>query len=117
MMCSCAFATFLYGVIGQVWYLIVWIPDLCLLPCFYIKWYHHNYFLPDRAAQFASCLTADPGVTSLISAQSHTLVEIDHEIFYMAFLLPLADSRFTCWISFALALSFITSSLSLGSFR
>ena len=28
----CVFVTFSYGVLGQVWYLIVWIPDLCLLP-------------------------------------------------------------------------------------
>ena len=28
-----------------------------------------------------ACLTADPGVTSLIAARSHTFMEIDHEIF------------------------------------
>ena len=28
---SCAFVTFPYGVLGHVWYLIVSIPDLCLL--------------------------------------------------------------------------------------
>ena len=33
-MFSCLFDIFLYGVLGQVWYLIVWIPDLCLLPFF-----------------------------------------------------------------------------------
>ena len=27
-----------------------------------------------------ACLTADPGVASLIPARSHTFVEIDHEI-------------------------------------
>ena len=27
---SCLFVTFAYGVLGQVWYLIVSIPDLCL---------------------------------------------------------------------------------------
>ena len=31
----CVFATFPYGLSGQVWYLIVSIPDLCLLPYFY----------------------------------------------------------------------------------
>ena len=31
---SCVFVTFPYGTLGQVWYLIVSIPDLCLLPCF-----------------------------------------------------------------------------------
>ena len=40
---SCVFATFPYGVLCQVWYLIVWIPDMCLLPYFdivflYIIW-------------------------------------------------------------------------------
>ena len=29
---SCVFATFPYGVLVQVWYFIVSIPDLCLLP-------------------------------------------------------------------------------------
>ena len=38
-------------------------------------------------------LTADPGVTSLIQARSHTFVEIDHEIISTAILLPSADSR------------------------
>ena len=28
VMFSCVFVTFPYGVLGQVWYLIVWIPDL-----------------------------------------------------------------------------------------
>ena len=31
---SCAFVTFPYGVLGQVWNLIVSIPDLCLLSFF-----------------------------------------------------------------------------------
>ena len=33
-MFSCVFVTYLYGVLGQVWYLIVWIPGLCILPYF-----------------------------------------------------------------------------------
>ena len=55
--------------------------------------------LPGRVAQLVMCLTAykclttDPGVTSLIPAQSHTLVEIDHELISTAILLPYADSR------------------------
>ena len=28
------FVTFLCGILGQVWYLIVWIPDLCRLSYF-----------------------------------------------------------------------------------
>ena len=38
------------------------------------------------------CLTADPGVASLIPARSHTFVEIDHEIISTVILLPFADS-------------------------
>ena len=34
-MFSCVFVTVPYGVLGQVWYLIVSIPDLCLLPYFH----------------------------------------------------------------------------------
>ena len=31
VMFSCVFFTFPYGVLGQVWYLILSIPDICLL--------------------------------------------------------------------------------------
>ena len=34
VMFSCGFVTFPYGVLCQVWYLIVSIPDLCLLSYF-----------------------------------------------------------------------------------
>ena len=37
-------------------------------------------------------LTADQGVTSLIPAQSHTFMEIDHEIISTIILLPSAES-------------------------
>ena len=39
------------------------------------------------------CLTADPGVASMIPAQSHTFVEIDHEIISTVILLPSTYSR------------------------
>ena len=39
-----------------------------------------------------ACLTADPGVTNVFSAGSHTFVEIDHEIISMVILLPSAES-------------------------
>ena len=39
-------------------------------------------------AQSVTCLTADPGVPSLIPALSHTFVEIDHEIISKVILLP-----------------------------
>ena len=37
-------------------------------------------------------LTADPGVTSLILARSHTFVEIDHEMISTVILIPSAES-------------------------
>ena len=37
---SCVFVTFLYGVSGQVWYLIVLLPDLYLLLYFNILFCH-----------------------------------------------------------------------------
>ena len=39
-----------------------------------------------------TCLTADLGVLSLISARSHTFVEINHEIISTVILFPSADS-------------------------
>ena len=53
---------------------------------------------PGRVAQSVTCLatdaclTADPGVGSSILAQSHTFVEIDHEIIFTVIFLPSADS-------------------------
>ena len=37
VMFSCVFVTLPYGILGQVWYLIVWIPYLCyfFLTCVY----------------------------------------------------------------------------------
>ena len=55
-------------------------------------------YLPGRIAQSVTCLatyaslTADPGVASLIAAQSHTFVQIDHEIISTVILLPSAES-------------------------
>ena len=37
VMFSCVFVTFSYGVLGQEWYLIVLIPDLCILPYTWVK--------------------------------------------------------------------------------
>ena len=39
-----------------------------------------------------ACLTADPGVVSLIPVRSLTFVEIDHEMISTVILLPSADS-------------------------
>ena len=58
----------------------------------------HGLTLLGRVAQSVTCLatdaclTADPGVASLIPARSHTFVEIDHEIISTVILLPSADS-------------------------
>ena len=40
-----------------------------------------------------TCLTADPGVAKSILAQSHFLVETDHEIISTSILLPSTGSR------------------------
>ena len=40
------------------------------------------------SAQSLTCLTSDPGVTSLILTLSHTFGEIDHKIISTAILLP-----------------------------
>ena len=40
-----------------------------------------------------TCLTADPVVASLIPAQSHTSVVVEHEIISTTILLPSPDSR------------------------
>ena len=51
-----------------------------------------------RIAQLVTCLatdgslTANPFVVSLISARSHTFVEIDHEIISTVILLPSVES-------------------------
>ena len=44
---------------------------------------------PGPVAQSVACLTADPGIASLIPAQSQTFVEIDREIISMVVLLLL----------------------------
>ena len=59
----------------------------------------HTLCIPGGVAQLVMCLTAyvcltaNPGVTSLIPVRSHTLVEIDHEIISTVILLPFAESR------------------------
>ena len=47
----------------------------------------------NRNTNVDTCLTADPGIASLIPTRSHTFVEIDHEIISPAILLHSADSR------------------------
>ena len=46
------------------------------------------------AAQLVASPTADPGVMSSIPAQSHTFMEIDHELFStVSLLLPLIQEK------------------------
>ena len=52
-----------------------------------------DILLPGPIAQSVASLTADQGVMSLILAQSHTFLEIDHEIISTVILFPSADSR------------------------
>ena len=58
----------------------------------------HHYIIPGRVAQSVTCLatdtslTADPGIASLIPVQSHTFVDIYHEIISTVILLPSAES-------------------------
>ena len=55
--------------------------------------------MPSHVALSVTCLatdaglTADPGVASLIPAQSHTFVEIDYEIISTVILLPSAQEK------------------------
>ena len=84
----CDFFTFPFGILGQVWYLIVSIPDICCL----------SYFDVDLIVSAVmclatdACLTTDPGVASLILARYHTFVKIDHEIISTVILLPSPES-------------------------
>ena len=47
-----------------------------------------TFMFTGQVALSLRCLAADPGVSSGISAGSHTFVEIDHEIISMVILLP-----------------------------
>ena len=42
VMFSCSFVTFLYGILGQLWYFVVNIPDICLLPTLFVFAYTFN---------------------------------------------------------------------------
>ena len=43
----CDFITFPFGVLGQVWYLIVLIPDLCCLSYFLDIFSLYNFYMND----------------------------------------------------------------------
>ena len=44
VMFNCVFVTFPCGILGQVWYLIVSIPDLCCLSYFFFN--YHVFLFP-----------------------------------------------------------------------
>ena len=48
VMFSCVFVSFPYGVLGQVWYLIVSIPDLCLLSYFELQYLNDKMSISHR---------------------------------------------------------------------
>ena len=82
-----------------------WIPVKCRknhYTCLFIALILNVYLRRAPIAQSVTCLaadtclTADPGVTSLIPARSHTFVDIDHEIMSMAILLPLLIQEGCC---------------------
>ena len=49
VMFNCVFVTFPCGILGQVWYLIVWIPDLCHFSYFYLSYTVLSINIPFRA--------------------------------------------------------------------
>ena len=63
-------------------------PGLSPIACLFV------YFVAQSVTCLATdaSLTADPGVASSIPAQSHTFMEIDHEIISTVILLSSADS-------------------------
>ena len=82
---------------------LIWVFAICKCSFldFFCKCINHHptiAYTLGREAQSVTCLatdaslTADPEVASLISARSHTFVEIDHEIISTVFLLPSAVS-------------------------
>ena len=44
VMFSCVIVTFPNGVLSQVWYLIVFIPDLCLFSYFYLMHTYEKFY-------------------------------------------------------------------------
>ena len=66
---------------------VPWSNSICDRYLFLMKWPFffllsetEVYHLPGRIAQSVTCLTADPGVASLIPALSYTFTEVHHEM-------------------------------------
>ena len=58
-MFNCGFVTFPCGILGQVWYLIVSIPDICRL----------SYFDRSRAVKLYGLFAKKPDVTKFLSVK------------------------------------------------
>ena len=67
MVFSCVFVSFSYGVPGQVWYLIVSIPDLCLL---------FNFVIQHFMFTFAIILMGKRAVVALLHLSFWCLVSV-----------------------------------------
>ena len=52
----CIFVTFPYGILGQVWYLIVSFPDLCRLSYFYTLFSFYRTCLKYSSNVYVACL-------------------------------------------------------------
>ena len=75
VMLPCDFFTFPYGILGQVWYLIVWIPDFCRLSYFYLM---HTY------AKFYQNISCGSKVLSMFTkwgwTDSHSAYSADSRV-------------------------------------
>ena len=72
-MLSCVLFTFPNGVLGQMWYLIVSIPDLCLL--LYFKYYVISYFLYLLFLFQAVCASKSAKLIEIESQAEQTFIE------------------------------------------
>ena len=82
---SCVFVTFPCGVLGQVWYFIVLIPDICLLPYFdsvIRMFYHFTKEITTYCCQY------------LILSSSHFNKSAKSDIFHC---IPLSNHLLICY--------------------
>ena len=85
---SCVFVTFPCGVLGQVWYLVVLIPDICLLPYFAFA----SFFSPLRV--FFSCVFFCRGCLFCYLAQEKKMIIWRHVSIIVVFHLVVYDLSF-----------------------
>ena len=88
LVCVICYSNNFHSLIFKLCIMIVYTLNMCT---------SYFVFVPGPVAQSVTCLatdaclTADPGVVSLIPARSLTFVEIDHEIISTVILLPSDD--------------------------